>query len=502
VKLRFPLYTKILLWCVLNLVVLVVVFFIFFRIQFRIGLDSLVLGLSGPRLDSTGRVIMDELSAAPRENWNSILSRFSSGYHVQFGLFTPNGHQQAGDKMALPAEVLARMRDQPREPRPRPLDRRPPVPPEEPPPMGGPMGELPPPPGMAAGEPPPFAAPFQKFMVRTAQPTQYWVGLRAPLRPVDRARVAPLVLIAVSSSLSGGGLFVDLAPWYAVGGGVLLLSGLLWFPLIRGITRTILQVTRATERIAEGNFDVRLAIQRADELGRLAHAVNQLGTRLNGFVTGQKRFLGDIAHELCSPLARAEMALSVLEQKIDPTHQESIEDVREEVRAMSALVNELLSFSKAGLKARDLQLSAVPLRELAERVVARESVPAEKVRLEIASDHRAMAEPELLARAVGNLLRNAVRYAGDAGPITIGSDMEGGKIVLRVTDQGPGVPEIDLARLGEPFYRPDVARARESGGVGLGLAIVRTCVDACRGALTLRNVSPRGLEAAISLDKA
>ena len=102
---------------------------------------------------------------------------------------------------------------------------------------------------------------------------------------------------------------------------------------------------------------------------------------------------------------------------------------------------------------------------------------------------------------MSNLLRNALRYAGKAGPITVQAVVQGESVLLTVSDVGPGVPAEALPRLGEPFYRPDQARARESGGTGLGLAIVRTCVEACRGRLTLRNRQPVGFEAEIRLAK-
>ena len=102
-----------------------------------------------------------------------------------------------------------------------------------------------------------------------------------------------------------------------VGFACVLVSVLFWLPLVRGITHSISQITRATEQIAAGRFDARVATGRRDELGRLGEAINQMATRLSGFVTGQRRFMGDIAHELCSPIARIQMALGILEHRAD-----------------------------------------------------------------------------------------------------------------------------------------------------------------------------------------
>jgi two-component system sensor histidine kinase CpxA len=109
----------------------------------------------------------------------------------------------------------------------------------------------------------------------------------------------------------------------------------------------------------------------------------------------------------------------------------------------------------------------------------------------------------MLERALANLLRNAVRYSGDeALPIEIDTALQGKRIILCVRDRGPGVPESALARLGEPFFRPELSRSRAMGGVGLGLAIVRRCVAACDGTVIFRNRPGGGFEAQLELHSA
>jgi two-component system sensor histidine kinase CpxA len=266
-----------------------------------------------------------------------------------------------------------------------------------------------------------------------------------------------------------------------------------------GITRSLSRMTGATERIAEGRFDVSNGPTRGDELGRLEEAIRRMAARLEGFVNGQKRFLGDVAHELCSPLARMEMALGILEQRADERQREYVDDVSDEVRQMSALVNELLSFSKAGLKGREVPLVAVPLAPLAAQVAAREGGSSDAVKLDVPAELSAMADADLLARAVGNLVRNALRHGGSPPSVALTALVSGDQVLFRVSDEGPGVPPEALARLGEPFFRPDLARTREAGGVGLGLAIVRACAAACGGTVEFRNREPRGFEAELRL---
>src|SRR5262249_19542307 len=123
----------------------------------------------------------------------------------------------------------------------------------------------------------------------------------------------PGVLLAASPNLWQTRLFLDFEPVLAVIVGILALSILFWWPFIYRITRSLTQLTRVTEKIAEGRCDTRLKASRFDEWGCLSESVNSMAERLNDFVVGQKRFLGDTAHELCSPVARLQVALELLE---------------------------------------------------------------------------------------------------------------------------------------------------------------------------------------------
>ena len=156
-------------------------------------------------------------------------------------------------------------------------------------------------------------------------------------------------------------------------------------------------------------------------------------------------------------------------------------------------------------------------------VVARESKEHGGIVLDVPAALTVLAEPDLLARALGNVVRNAVRYAAPVsaaaesahsfrplqhpdgsptGPIVVSARSSGAQIVVTVTDSGPGVPEAALHRLFDPFFRPEAARSRETGGTGLGLAIVKSCIEACGGTVAVRNVQPTGLQVEFTLQRA
>jgi two-component system sensor histidine kinase CpxA len=158
----------------------------------------------------------------------------------------------------------------------------------------------------------------------------------------------------------------------------------------------------------------------------------------------------------------------------------------------------------AALQQQSMALKPVPLAALVRQVLDREQTNSNAVRIDINESLQALAQPELLSRVLGNLIRNAIRYASSDGPIQVSAarDPKTDTITLAVVDSGPGVPEASLEQIFDPFYRIESSRSRETGGVGLGLAIVKTCVEACHGRVVAKNRKPFGLQVEISLKTA
>lgn len=495
-KIRFPLYVKILGWFFLNVLLLVVVFSFVARVQFRFGLDALIAGHAGDRIQEIAKLMTQELRERPGLEWNSVLARFTDVYAVQFFLFRNNGEQMAGNTIDLPPEVREKLIDRrgggnPAMRRPDGDRRQPFVNPTE----------FAPPPIDSVRIPRPTDNFAPRMMVHSSNPSRYWVFVRTALVDSEMRRPTPVTLVAMSPNLNGGGLFFDFTPWIVAAIAVILISVAFWFPLVRGITKSISRITHATERMAEGQFDARVEDARRDELGQLGGAINRMASRLSGFVAGQKTFLGDIAHELCSPLARMQMALGIIEQRSEGKPNPYINDLREEVEHMSSLVNELLSFSKASLGKSKIKMQRVVLHFVVQKAAHRESGSVNKadIKINVPEELCALAEPELLLRAVSNILRNAIRYAGEAGPISVTGVFGNGLVTLTIEDCGSGIPEESLEQVFDPFYRIDSSRSRETGGVGLGLSIVKTCIESCGGTVSCENRKPTGLRVVIQL---
>jgi two-component system sensor histidine kinase CpxA len=222
-----------------------------------------------------------------------------------------------------------------------------------------------------------------------------------------------------------------------------------------------------------------------------------MAARLGGHISGQKRFLGDTAHELRSPLGRMQVALGLLDTRVGETERPYLADLKEDVESLARLTDDLMIYAQTEL-GRPPQpttpLAKVSVRPIAQKVATKESAPNVAIRVDIPEHTDVIADAPLFERALSNVVRNAVRYAGDAGPIVISAETTGDHVVTIVSDNGPGIAAESLDRVFEPFFREDQARNRRTGGVGLGLAIMRSAIEACGGSVTCRNREPRGLE--------
>jgi signal transduction histidine kinase len=496
---------KILCWFFLNLALVAAVLVAFFAFQPQVNLRAIIGREASNRLEAAAMLIAHDLNQTPQVDWSRILARHAAIHKVDFVLVHGNGTSVASEKTALPEAVRKRVQmalphwPPPDRPLPPPGLADPPHPPRHHPQddVRGPFREgfrnegLPAPPSVQDVGP--------RFMMRTRHPTRYWSGIRMPLPPDRFQHRKSAFLLAVSDTITGNGFFFDPLPWMIAAAAVIIISALLWVPMVRNITRPLGRMTHAAEAIANGRFDITIDEPRDDEIGRLAKTINHMTTRLSGYVTGQKRFLGDVAHELGSPIARIQFGIGALEQRVGKENRQRVMDVLEDVAHMSKLVGELLAFSRADLKSDTVSLEPIHLLPVVHAAVKRENVLSADIMVTIDPRIQVVASAELLSRAFANIVRNAVKYAGNAEPIAITAEKKKKWVDICICDNGPGVPEEFLDQLFEPFFRPEASRDRDSGGVGLGLAIVKTCVEACQGTVTARNLKPGGFAVTITL---
>ena len=283
--------------------------------------------------------------------------------------------------------------------------------------------------------------------------------------------------------------------------------------LARSITRPVRDLERATESLAAGRLDTRVAPAtraRGDELGRLAAAFDAMAARLAGLVEGRERLLRDVSHELRSPLARMRLATGLARQpQADLPRQ--LQRIELEIARLDGLVGAILDVSRLDAGADAMAFEPVDLAALVDGIV-------EDARFEAAATGRHIdwrgfdgpaelqADPRWLAAAVENVVRNALRYTPPGSRVQLALEATHGALVLRIADDGPGLPEDELTRIFEPFHRVGQDRDRSTGGAGLGLAIAARVVVAHGGRIVARNLAgaggvPGGLEVSLSLPR-
>ncbi|MBT5902119.1 MAG: HAMP domain-containing histidine kinase [Opitutaceae bacterium] len=517
--LRVPLSVKIGIWLGLNFLFIAAI--AVGVLLGRGGLQGWIGGPVGDRLQLVG-VAMNS-AVRNGEDLESVIARYEEVYDLSFAFYSNEGELKGGATIPIPDEVSYILQndeagdgvgappraDDPRMARPGPGpgpprradDRRPPPDPRNRQPGDGPPRRQPPdagpggPRGMEGGGP---SGRDGRIFEYDRSEGRWWVGVRAPVFDTE-GRPMPGALFAISDSVWSFGGLLDLRPAVYAVAAVVVLSVIFWLPLVVGITRALRQATYATTEIAQGRFKVRVETNRRDELGLLGESINRMAERLDRLVNGQKKFLADVAHELGSPLGRLQVGAAILQDRVPDDLQDSVQDVQEEVQQMSDLLGELLAFTRAGLQARVAVIQPVVLRDAVDQAMRREAVGMD-ISIDVEAEVVVGGDANLLVKVLSNLVRNATRYAGADAKISIDAVHRAPDWVdLNITDDGPGVPPEALARLGEPFYRPDSARSRELGGTGLGLSIVRESIEAMGGKVSFANGNPRGFIAKIKL---
>ena len=275
---------------------------------------------------------------------------------------------------------------------------------------------------------------------------------------------------------------------------------LLCYWLAFHLTGPVRKLQRAVERFGQGDLAARVHSKRRDELGQLARTFDHMADRIQTLLAAERRLLLDISHELRSPLARLGVAVELAREGADlPKH---LDRIQKESDRLNALVGSLLQVTRAEGDPSLLHREAVQLDEMVQQLVEDSRIEAEAHGCELAYDQHQPAtvdgDPELLRRAVENVIRNAIRYAPPQTAVEVSLARRNGSVVVDVRDRGPGVPEEALPRLFDAFYRVEPDRARSSGGAGLGLSIARRAIELHKGAVRARNAQP-GLEVEMEL---
>jgi signal transduction histidine kinase len=285
------------------------------------------------------------------------------------------------------------------------------------------------------------------------------------------------------------GLQENLLRMSGIIGAVVLVLSLI---LSKAFTKKIRQLLTAIRQVREGAYSHRAEIKGHDEIAQIGHEFNSLTDRLQVTENARRRFVSDASHELKTPLAAIRLLTdSILQtENMDAeTTREFVADIGSEAERLSRITEDLLRLTKldSGVVEQTVAVDVLPVLE---QVMRLQSLVAQEKGLELtyAAEENCVvsATQDEVHQVIYNLTDNALKYSSE-GTVAVVLKKSGGKVILTVEDQGPGIPEEDLERVFDRFFRVDKARSRAAGGTGLGLSIVSDTVRRRGGTVWAKN---------------
>jgi signal transduction histidine kinase len=318
--------------------------------------------------------------------------------------------------------------------------------------------------------------------------TLFATVLPDPDQMMERARLRRQISAGLVWALALGG---------ALAVGLILTLG-------RAVLRPVRELTAAAGRMARGDLSVRVVTGAGDEIGQLARSFNAMADALARQETLRRDLVGDVAHELRTPLANLRCQLEAIEDGLARPDAATIRSLREDTLLLARLVDDLQQLSLAEAGALRLDLEPLAPAELVERALAavRSAAVGAGVTLEPSAPADlppVHADRERVAQVLGNLLTNAVQHTPAGGRVVVAARSVAEGVEFTVRDTGTGIPAGHLPLVFERFHRVDPSRARATGGAGLGLAIVRRLVEAHGGTVRVESGEGEGSTFAFTL---
>lgn len=334
--------------------------------------------------------------------------------------------------------------------------------------------------------------PLNLSLPRGQRTVQVWRARRTPMAlPLRPGQASPVVVLWFPVDLSlprrrtGLGLFL-------LGAAAIIGAAL----ATRWVLRPLDLAVSGMSRMAGGDLTHRLPTG-SDASGRIGAAFNAMAERLGSLLQGQRRLMAGVSHELRTPLARLRLEAELLGD--EGAAEARIRSINDEIDEMDGLVHELLESARLEQGVLALKLEPVDLSDLFAELLGAVDLGERPVSLAVPPGLCARLDRVRALRALKNLLSNAARYTPPDAEIALSATTEGDALTLSVADRGGGVTEADLPRLFEPFFRADASRSRATGGLGLGLMLVRQIAEAHGGSATAAAREGGGLIVSLSL---
>lgn len=281
-----------------------------------------------------------------------------------------------------------------------------------------------------------------------------------------------------------------------VGAFVLFVVGVASLLTGRALAGPLKRLSIAARDFGDGKLDARSGLRRADELGAVGRAFDDMANRVVATLEAHRELLANVSHELRTPLARMRVALDLAAEGDHAMAREALSEIADDVSELERVVSDVLATARLEKGVLPIRTEATDVQTLIDKAATkfRSSHPAHQ--LEIDAEHvsgSVDADPALLRRALDNVLDNAAKYSPpSAGPIVLHAEPAERGVEFEVRDPGVGIAPEDLPHVFTPFFRGDRSRTRATGGAGLGLALAKRIVDAHAGRMELSSTPGRG----------
>jgi two-component system sensor histidine kinase CpxA len=290
----------------------------------------------------------------------------------------------------------------------------------------------------------------------------------------------------------------------------IVVFGMTTFVLVLLLVRPIEKLRSAARKLASGELATRVPepvgqerLFGGDEIQSLVHDFNYMAEELERLVGAQKMLVRDVSHELRSPLARLSVALELAREEAPESMLENLQRIEREAGRLNQLIGQLLRLSSMESMNAPAHTELFRLRGLIDELLPDAEFEAQQrsstVRVSGQCECMVRGNPELIYRAIENVLRNAIRYSKPESVIELAIHCEEHSVTLDISDDGPGVPESELQHIFRPFYRLDNARERDTGGFGVGLAIADRAIRLHHGEVRAANRAKGGLVVSLRL---
>lgn len=286
------------------------------------------------------------------------------------------------------------------------------------------------------------------------------------------------------------------------------ISILMGFVVSRSLANPIRRITGTAKQIRDGDLSARTGLKGDDEIDQLGETFDEMATSLEKDIKHERRLTSDVAHELRTPLMAMLATVEAMQDGVLPCDDEHLETVASETRRLARLVQQMLDLSRTENNTAPINFEPVNMVTFVQRIVSgqQQLFASRDLHLRFVDDTQGRsatvdADPDMITQAIINIMSNAMRYTPEDGWVVVSVKGDRKYVEIEISDTGIGIAKEDLSRIFGRFWRADASRAREKGGLGVGLAVTKLIVERHHGYITVESELEKGTTFTIHLPR-